>query len=321
MDDDLIELPELVPIDNSLTPPERLALPATALPDITPLLDEVIPRMTPPPVAPAALPSGSPFAPHSKPRPILSDIGRRGLPWERDPSLDTFMETVRWVICSPGDAFETMRRSDGFGSPLGFLILSAVLINFLAVVIGFVVGLVRVLLFWAFLEAKQPLEIQWDRVFLQFGGAACLAVTAALVRGTIGGFITAALYHLALLICGAARGGFQTTYRVIAFGSGSVYILVAIPLVVLRLADVPVDPLMRFVLLAIPLAGLLFALVMHFIVLTYGFRNAHVTSGGQAFAAVCLAIVIYVLFIVACTVAVLILLPALGMKLPRSLRS
>src|SRR6185369_12740785 len=80
-----------------------------------------------------------------------------------------------------------------------------------------------------------------------------------------GSFINAAMYHVCLLVCGAARGGFQATYRVVCFGMGSVYMLAAVPIV-----------------------GPLAALFMYFMVLTYGFKSAHDTSGGRAFFAVIL---------------------------------
>src|SRR5204863_5739696 len=128
-----------------------------------------------------------------------------------------------------------------------YLILSSVATSFFAVVLGFVAALLQMLVFWAFTEGgekAQALEIHWDRMFLAFGGATCLAVAAAFIRGAIGGFIVAALYHVALLICGAARGGFQTTYRVIAFGSGSVYILLPIPIVGMQVVAVVAGPIL-----------------------------------------------------------------------------
>ena len=152
-------------------------------------------------------------------------------------------------------------------------------------------------------------------MFLAFGGATCLAVAAAFIRGAIGGFIVAALYHVALLICGAARGGFQTTYRVIAFGSGSVYILLPIPIVGMQVGAVVAEPILRLLLLGIPLAALLFVVAMYFIVLIYGFRNGHAISGPRAFAATLVAMFLYGLLIVGVMVLVFMALAALGAKL------
>jgi len=85
------------------------------------------------------------------------------------------------------------------------------------------------------------------------------------MAATTGGIIAAAFFHVLLMIFGAANAGFEATYRVMAFGTGSVYMLLAIPLV-----------------------GPLFAIVMQPIVLIYGLMYAHETSGGKALAAVLL---------------------------------
>ena len=88
-------------------------------------------------------------------------------------------------------------------------------------------------------------------------------LAAALFGATLGGFIVAGIYHIGLLMFGGANAGFEATYRVVAFGTGSVYMLVPIPLV-----------------------GPFFALVMYFVVLIYGLLYAHETTGGRAALAV-----------------------------------
>jgi phage FluMu protein Com len=271
--DDLAELPELSPMDGDLEPlsPDPLAGYASptaasthgshppSLPDLTPLIDEVLPTIPALPAGGGGLPSGSPFAAGSQPRRIFSNVGRDGLPWERDPSTDSFFETLKLVISAPQEAFEMMRRTGGIGNPFGYLLFSSVLAYFLVVLISFVLELLRAIIFWVFSSKQEPLTIHWDAMFLALGAVACVAIIAAIAKGTLGGLISASIYHLCLLVCGGARNGFQATYRVVAFGTGSVQMLLAIPII-----------------------GPLFALVMHLVVLTYGFKNAHGISGGKA---------------------------------------
>jgi hypothetical protein len=110
---------------------------------------------------------------------------------------------------------------------------------------------------------------------------------AAVVAALIGGFITAGIYHLALLMFGGANAGFEATYRVVAFGTGAVYMLVPIPLV-----------------------GPFFAIVMHFVVLIFGLMHAHETTGGRA----SMAVFGPALLVACCTCPLVILL--FGSSLP-----
>jgi phage FluMu protein Com len=263
--DDLTPLEELEP----LNPPPRQ-------PDLAPLLDEALPPLPQlPPLPPSALPtlpatgwSEQPAAaahPPAHPRRWVNDLGRRGLPWERDPSLDSFIDTVRYILGAPGDAFLTMTRR-GMGSAVGFFLLSAVMANLLAAVLWTALQFAMVLLYIAmgYFEGdpNASFTIRWDIIFYRFAGMACAGIFIALLQGTIGGLFWAGIYHVCLLLCGAAQGGFTTTYRVVSFGLGSLMMLGAIPIV-----------------------GPVFSIVMMPIVLTYGFMNAHETSGGRAFVA------------------------------------
>jgi DNA-directed RNA polymerase subunit M/transcription elongation factor TFIIS len=267
---DLTPLEDLEPLD-SLSPPHNSppSYRSDGLTELTPLLDEVLPPLAPLPGGPLpSLPSSvwsarSASASSSYPaRRVISDLGRQGLPWERDPSLETFFETVRYVLGAPGDAFLRMHRQ-GIGSPIGFFLISAVAGNLLAITMWTVLRIAVIVIYAiVFANAGESLVIPWYREILSFGLGACLVIFMALFSGTIGGLFSAVLYHVCLLVCGGANAGFATTYRVVGFGLGSVYMLASIPIV-----------------------GPLFAFVMQPIVLAYGFMNAHETSGGRAFLA------------------------------------
>jgi phage FluMu protein Com len=234
--------------------------PLAELQELTPLFDEALPPLAPLPAG--ALTAPNPFAAGPAPQRVFSDASRRGLPWERDPSTESFWETVRLVLSAPQEAFQIMRRGGGVGNPFGFFLLSAVFGNLLVVaILAIVVVLLRVI-FVSITDPTLLSKYRWDLFFLSVGGASCIAIFIGLLTGLIGSLVSAAVYHVSLLACGAANGGFQTTYRVVAFGMGSVYMLFAIPLI-----------------------GPLFGGIMQLVVLTFGFRSAHETSGGRAFLA------------------------------------
>jgi hypothetical protein len=240
--------------------------PLTPLPS---LLDEVLPNVSPLPASSggyAASGYSSTSSSWTQParRRLIDDRGRRGLPWERDPSTESFYDTVRYVLFAPQDAFDDMRRH-GLGSPLGFYLLSSVLLSFLIVVEVFALLLVYVLVSAAFIHSDtgQSLTIRWVPLAIAFGVSSVVAIVVGLFEGVCGGLVRAAICHLLLLACGAANAGFTATYRVVAFGYGSVVLL-----------------------LLIPVLGPLFALVMYFMVLTSGFAQAHETSRLRAMLAV-----------------------------------
>jgi hypothetical protein len=210
--------------------------------------------------------SGGYVRPARRPRPLISDSGRRGLDWERYPSLEAFYDTALEVISAPAEAFAKMRRAGGIGNPLGYLTVASVLGQLLLLIEAFLLlGGFLLLAQGGIINVGRPITPQWDYFFLLFGGAALLLIPSALMAACIGGFISAVFFHITLMICGAANAGFEATYRVVAFGIGSVYILIAIPIV-----------------------GPLFATIIQPLVLIYGFMFAHETDGWRALIAVIL---------------------------------
>jgi hypothetical protein len=115
-------------------------------------------------------------------------------------------------------------------------------------------------------------------MFIGYGVMGCLGVIGALGLGTLGGLVSAALYHLCLLILGAARGGFEATYRAVAFGMGSVYLLSMLPILGFMNSGLP--PWAVMLLLA---AWSVFTLVVHLVVMSFAFQGAHGAGGVQAF--------------------------------------
>jgi hypothetical protein len=180
-----------------------------------------------------------------------------------------------------------MRRSGGVGNPLGFLIVSYVVAQMLLLVEMFLFQLGAMLLMPGLLEGVGQIRISWEAFFIRFAISAVFYLFAAILAATLGGFIISGFYHLGLLMFGGANGGFEATYRVVAFGTGAVYMLAPIPLV-----------------------GPFFALIMYFVVLIYGLLYAHETTGGRA----ALAVIVPMFLMTCCTCPVIMLL--FGSTLP-----
>ena len=131
----------------------------------------------------------------------------------------------------------------------------------------------------------------WEMFLIGHGLIGLAGLVQSVIRGTVGGLILAVILHLTLLVFRAANGGFEATYRIVAFSAGSCYMLLPIPLV-----------------------GPFFALVMQPIVLIYGIMYAHETSGWKAVASVFLP---GILLLTCCVgVVILFLVPALAQYIP-----
>ncbi|MEX2176278.1 MAG: YIP1 family protein [Pirellulaceae bacterium] len=276
---DLEEMPEPV------NPPR-----AGWVPGLTPLPADLVASL---PVAnPLGLPpkpAGSPFATSygspaatafesPKPiRPARSDIRRRGLAWEREPSLESFGDTMNYVLGTPEQAFQEMRRDGGVGNPMMFIIIGLV-IGQVATSLYYVIFLAIML---AGREGPFPLEA------LVIGGTLNLigSVLGAVVAGAIGTFLTAAIFHVTLTVVGGANASYEATYRAVCFCYGSIAVMNAIPIV-----------------------GPILALFYGVVVMIHGLTHTHETSGGKATAAVLLP-----LLLVLCCFGVILLsmLPAM----------
>lgn len=276
------------PSPTGLTPiPGLTPLPASSYSSVTPVTEDSLADLS---RAVASSPFVDPVAdyvPRPKPQPVLDDRGRGGLPWEQCPSMDAFGDTILTVVSAPHDAFSKMRRFGGVGNPMGFLVVARVLGQFLLLV-----EWLAIMLGWAFLfrggmiELGPGKQVSWEVFLIVYCFFALGQLTGAVFAATVGGLLLAVIFHMGLILVGA-KGGFETTYRVVAFGSGSVYMLLPIPIV-----------------------GPFFALVMTPLVFIYGFMHAHEISGGRA---VIGAFLPAILLVTCCAVVVIaFILPALA---------
>jgi len=184
-------------------------------------------------------------------------FARNGPPWERDrPSGHSFLETVKLCYGSTNFFFSDMRRDDGLLAPLGFAL------------VGSLIGVVGVLAFQfvfpLFLNAGIPFGPFELAVIVLIG---LIAIPLGLV---IQMFVGAGVWHLALMLVGGARFGFETTFRVVAYSTGASWLL-----------------------LLIPVCGQYAQFIVDLVFTAIGFMMAHEISGAKATLASILPIIFF----------------------------
>jgi len=215
-------------------------------------------------------PTGVVFTPPPIPAGASASAGGEpgGVPWEgrgRLGILDALFETTREVLASPAWFFRRMPKSGGIGAPLGY-----------AVLVGWV-GLVAASFYQAILHSvggpSWPFFVErpeWAGAIAVIEGWLGFVVQAifAPVFITIGVFIGAGIFHLMLLLLGAARRDFEATFRVTSYAQATA------------------------VLLLIPFCGQLVATVWAIVLYVIGLAEVHETSRGRAAAAVLLPLLL-----------------------------
>jgi hypothetical protein len=257
-------------------------LPKGPVPGLTPL-PAGVPMLTPAMVDPlAGLPAvetvppskmGSSLNPYSPPfatglaqpaylpRPIL-DRNRKGLPWEYDPSMDTFGDTMHVVLSSPTEAFRLMRRRGGIVNPMAFFIIGGIL--------GQIPSAVYATVIEAIVYASLGVDPFPVETLLMSGALRLIGgIIGVFFGGAIGMFIFAAIYHVCLVLVGGASAGYEATYRALCFSWGSIAVLNAIPIVG-------------------PLIGMFYILI----VMIHAFTHTHEIDGGKAALAVFLPLIV-----------------------------
>lgn len=211
---------------------------------------------------------------------------RDGPPWERDgASFGSFFETAKEAFTATPLLFSEMRREGGLGAPLfyglaggtaGALVglLMQTGMQFLIMAIGGANGM------GAGPGAAAPV----------FGAAFTLVfgVIVIPIGMLLNMFIFSGLFHLMLMMLGAARYPFETTFRVVAYSLGSSSLLGLIPI-----------------------CGQVISGIVNLVFVGIGLSHAHEISGLKAAAAVVLPIVLccggavalYVIVIIAAWVA------------------
>src|SRR3989440_8791732 len=207
----------------------------------------------PPPQTPASTATvpavGSTFAP------------RGGLPWDARATkglFSAFIETLQMVLTRPTEAFTAMSREGGLGGPLLYAVIGGSFGTVFAFIYNFAFRSLNM-----FPSRHNAFENMIGGVGLIF----LLIFSPLLV--VIGTFIGSAILHLCLMIVGVAKQAYETTFRVVCYGGGSV------------------NPL-----LVIPFCGGLIVLIWKIVLYTIGLSRAHETDTGRALIAVLLPLIV-----------------------------
>jgi hypothetical protein len=183
------------------------------------------------------------------------DSRRTGPPWEREgQSAGTFGSTVSQVFGQTEYVFRTMRRHGGYGGPMGFA------------VVGQMIGTIANMAYQFLLESAGNGQ---DPAFLASFYCGLLVVMPVII--IIGLFFWSFLHHLVLMLAGGTEGfhEFETTFRVIAYCSGSTSLLALIPV-----------------------CGGCIQLIVLIVFTIIGLAAAHETSTGKAIAATLLPFIL-----------------------------
>jgi hypothetical protein len=178
--------------------------------------------------------------------------------WERDPAASLFTrlyETVREVLGAPQATFAGMPTTGGFGKPLTFLVILGSLCGIVSIIYQLVFELVGPKAANASPDVTPAIM---TGIFI--GLMVCMPLIIAL-----GSFVSAGIFHVALMLVGAAPKSYEATFRVICYANGS-----------------------TSVLLLLPICGSLVQAAWNLYLLVIGFREVHGTSTGKAIAAVLL---------------------------------
>jgi hypothetical protein len=120
--------------------------------------------------------------------------------------VQRFIDTAKDVLMQPGAFFRSMRREGGLGPPLVYAI------------IGTVIG--------SFGSVATQMMMPWGD-----GAGGLAAIVFAPVFAVIGLFIGGAILHVLLILVAGSRQSFETTFRLVAYTSGSTSPLALVPVV------------------------------------------------------------------------------------------
>ncbi|HZN33927.1 MAG TPA: YIP1 family protein, partial [Pirellulaceae bacterium] len=157
---------------------------------------------------------------------------RTGLPWENEKkTLGCWFRTFGIILGSPSRAFSIMRQTGGLGAPILYNMLG---LGMPLALIGMIVVLISLVIMIAGVAGGNGANDAAAAIGIglgMMGATALFLLVYVVLAATIGNFIAAGFWHLSLMLCGGARQGYETTFRVTGFTYGSLVWLAFIPYV------------------------------------------------------------------------------------------
>lgn len=188
-----------------------------------------------------------------------------GTPWERRQQVgfaSAFVETTQQVLFGPTAFFRAMPVTGGITGPLLYGVLA-----------GYV-GLVASSLYRFVLSTTMGMgwagrgELDRYMPMLSSGFGLVMQLLFGPVLIAVGLFIVAAVMHLCLMVVGGAGGGFEATFRVVAYAEAAMLFSI------------------------IPLCGDVIGFIYWLVLVILGFSQAHRISGARATVAALLPFVV-----------------------------
>ncbi|MBI2898255.1 MAG: YIP1 family protein [Deltaproteobacteria bacterium] len=176
------------------------------------------------------------------------------IPWERRREIGfgkALVGTIKLAMLRPSELFRAQPSDLGYGSPLFFAVVTQAIGQLFAAVWQTILALVMIGMTGGGSE----------ELFAQVLPQAAILVFSPLLT-VLGVFIWSGIVHLCLTIFGGARGSFDTTLRVVAYGTATA------------------------VWGVIPLVGAFIGSIWSIVIEIIGLTEAHRTTGGRAAAAV-----------------------------------
>ena len=184
-----------------------------------------------------------------------------GTPWDSRAQigfLTAFVDTTKEVLTEPAKFFASMRVTGGLGGPLLYAVLVGMIGLFASAVYS---SVFRGVLSENLARMGGTSQMAWVGPLLQ-GGSLVVTLLLGPVIIAVRVFIGSGIIHLALLAMGAARSGYEATFRVTAYSHApSLFSIV-------------------------PVCGGLVEAVYTLVLLIIGISEAHGISRGKAAAAV-----------------------------------
>lgn len=144
--------------------------------------------------------------------------------WERESglALGAALQTMKQVFSTPTSTFQNLSPTGGIGRPLFFYTLAGWFSGGFGIFYQLVASMINPEMFLG--EAAKGVS---SSVLVAGFMSVLLFLPLFLI---IGIFVSAAIFHFLLMITGAARNGFEATFRALAYAGGATSMLQLIPL-------------------------------------------------------------------------------------------
>ena len=144
--------------------------------------------------------------------------------WERKTglSLAAGIQTVKQVFSTPTATFQNLPQTGGVGRSLFFYTLAGWISGGVAIFYQLVAASINPEMFLG-AAAKDVSQ----GMLIGIGIGALLFLPLVLIAGA---FVWAAIVHLFLMLTGSANGGFEATFRALAYSGGATSVLQLVPL-------------------------------------------------------------------------------------------